>query len=233
MSLSIAIVGLGNFSKEYLSTRHNIGFWLIDQIAQHFSLDFKLNNKFNAWHCHIHQANNDLTTHLLKPNTYINLSGLPVKSFFDYYKHQLFAIKHKNKLLYDRLIVIHDDIDLPLGKIKIKFAGSSGGHNGIKDIDAKIGTIDYWRIRVGIGKPSIHAEQLVNKSHIITSHVLGVAREDEISIINKSFSKFILNIQDFLNIFSGPKDININHNHNEYILSNYDKQISKFLHKLT
>ena len=124
------IVGLGNPTSKYENTRHNIGFMLIDALKNSNFTDVS-SSKFQG---ELFKYSNLL---LLKPTTFMNLSGNSVKAVNDFYKPQ-------------RIIVIHDDIDLPFGAMKFKKGGSSGGHNGIKSIDGLIGN-DYERVRVGIG----------------------------------------------------------------------------------
>ena len=125
------IVGLGNPTSKYENTRHNIGFMLIDALKNSNFTDVS-SSKFQG---ELFKYSNLL---LLKPTTFMNLSGNSVKAVNDFYKPQ-------------RIIVIHDDIDLPFGAMKLKKGGSSGGHNGIRSIDALIGN-DYERVRIGIGR---------------------------------------------------------------------------------
>jgi aminoacyl-tRNA hydrolase len=126
----ILIAGLGNPTSKYKNTRHNVGFMLIDLLKSQNFIDVS-SAKFQG---ELFKSSNLL---LLKPSTFMNLSGNSVKAVNDFYKP-------------DRIIVIHDDLDLPLGAIKFKKGGSSGGHNGIKSIDSLIG-VDYERVRIGIG----------------------------------------------------------------------------------
>ncbi|MBR8463543.1 aminoacyl-tRNA hydrolase [Campylobacter sp. faydin G-24] len=127
----ILIVGLGNPTPKYKNTRHNVGFMLVDELKSSNFSDIS-STKFQG---ELFKYSNLL---LLKPTTFMNLSGNSVKSVSDFYKP-------------DRIIVIHDDLDLPFGAIKFKKGGSSGGHNGIKSIDSLIGN-DYERVRIGIGR---------------------------------------------------------------------------------
>ncbi|WCR53208.1 MAG: Peptidyl-tRNA hydrolase [Wolbachia endosymbiont of Ctenocephalides orientis wCori] len=144
------IVGLGNPGSKYELTYHNIGFLVVDAICkcwnfQPFSkkVDYLITSGF------IH----DKKVMLLKPYSFMNNSGIPVSKVQNFYK-----------LLLENVIVIHDDADLDLGKIKIKKGGSSGGHNGIKSIDAFISN-DYWRLRFGVGRP--------NDQRSLADHVLS------------------------------------------------------------
>ena len=128
----ILIAGLGNPAQKYADTRHNVGFMLIDEILKTGGFRELSSSKFQGEHF----KKGSLL--LLKPQTFMNLSGNSVKAVNDFYKPE-------------RIIVVHDDIDLDLGAVKFKKGGSSGGHNGIKSIDALIGT-DYERVRIGVGK---------------------------------------------------------------------------------
>ena len=141
------VVGLGNPGKEYALTRHNIGFMAADAIFSRYSFTpFK--NKFEGQIAEgIIEGEKVL---LLKPQTFMNLSGNSIAKVASFYK-----IEPKN------IIVIHDDKDLALGKIKAKIGGSAGGHNGIKNIDSQIG-IEYNRIRVGAGSPQDHHTDTIN-----------------------------------------------------------------------
>ena len=132
------LVGLGNPGTKYKKNRHNVGHMTVDMIIKKHNLKKKNKNKFGE----IYEgeiANKKIYT--LKPKDFINLSGISIKKFINFYK-----IKKEN------LIVFHDDIDLPLGKIRIKIGGGNAGHNGLKNIDELIGK-DYKRIRIGIDRP--------------------------------------------------------------------------------
>ncbi len=143
-------VGLGNPGQQYLMTRHNIGFMAIDTIG--CSYDFpSFKKKFQGEYSE-HKIN-DTAVGLLKPQTFMNLSGASVQSAMAFYK-----------LKSEQVIVIHDDLDLVPGQIKAKFGGGAGGHNGLKSIDQSIGN-NYWRLRLGIGHPG--------DRHLVTPHVLS------------------------------------------------------------
>lgn len=132
------IVGLGNPGIEYAKTRHNIGFIVIQEIAKKLNIE-KFSSKYNALYAETKIAKNKVL--LVMPQTYMNRSGTAVQGFCTFFK-----IKPED------VIAIHDDIDLETGKIKVKLGGGNGGHNGLKSIDQCIGQ-NYWRIRLGIGKP--------------------------------------------------------------------------------
>ncbi len=142
----ILIAGLGNPGETYEDTRHNIGFNIIEAIAESFNFP-SFSSKFSALVSSKIINNNKIT--LLKPQTFMNLSGEPIAKAIHFYKIEL-----------NNLIVIHDDLDLALTKVKMKIAGGSGGHNGIKSIDQQLG-LDYYRVRIGIGKP-LHKQDTSN-----------------------------------------------------------------------
>ncbi len=129
------IAGLGNPGSEYAATRHNIGFMAVDRLADGGSFS----SRFHGEVASLTLGGEKLV--LLKPHTYMNHSGRSVQAAMAFYK-----------LPPAQLVVLHDELDLPLGKIRIKLGGGANGHNGIRDIDAAIGP-DYWRIRLGIGHP--------------------------------------------------------------------------------
>ena len=132
------IIGLGNPEKKYANTRHNIGFMAVDFLAEEFNWPkFKLQNKFKA-EITLGKYNNQQII-LAKPQTYMNNSGQAVQLLKNYFKIQL-----------ENLIIIHDEIDLPLEKIRIKNGGSSAGHNGIKSVMEYLASDKFWRIRIGV-----------------------------------------------------------------------------------
>ena len=148
------IAGLGNPGEKYSHTRHNIGFLIIDKIVKNLSLSNNINNpNFKAI---VTKSQNSL---YVQPQTFMNLSGQSVLSVKNFYKIDI-----------EKIIVIHDDLDLPFGALRFKVGGGHGGHNGLKSIDELIGK-DYIRVRIGIGRPE-------NKKEI-TSYVLGNFTNDE------------------------------------------------------
>ena len=162
------LVGLGNPGKEYENTRHNIGFEIIELIADHFE-HTNFNNKFHGMYA---KLSNELM--LFKPMTYMNNSGVAVSEITKFFK-----IPQTN------IIVFHDDLDLEIGKIKIKLGGSNGGHNGLKSIDQYIGD-NYWRVRVGISKPQ-HKDQ-------VSDYVLKKFSKEQQETINLVAKKIVKNI---------------------------------------
>ncbi|MCS6942801.1 MAG: aminoacyl-tRNA hydrolase [Geminocystis sp.] len=147
------IVGLGNPGAQYEHTRHNIGFEIVDFLADKWGLVWQKSTKFQGLFTEgfVHSQKRIF---LLKPLTYMNNSGISVRAILDWYK-----------LSTNSILVVYDDMDLPFGKIRLRLSGSSGGHNGIKSIISHLGTQDFPRFRVGIGK-SVHKDATV-------SHVLG------------------------------------------------------------
>jgi PTH1 family peptidyl-tRNA hydrolase len=171
------IVGLGNPDNKYLNTRHNIGFWFIDSLVDNLRVSFNDNLK-KGFHDTNYESDG-INIKLLKPMTFINDSGTPLKNF----------IKNKN-IKPSQIIVAYDDLDLAAGKIRLKFAGGSGGHNGIKDIIEKIGTKDFWRLKIGIGKPAYKDD--------VISYVLGKPSPNDKKEITIGIENIIQNSKDLL-----------------------------------
>ncbi|PJZ82869.1 aminoacyl-tRNA hydrolase [Leptospira meyeri] len=132
------IVGLGNPGDKYKNTRHNIGFMILDALASNFGVSFKDSKKYMET---THTLEGD-KVHLLKPLEFMNLSGKATQTLANLYK-----------IPPSRILVIQDEVDLPFGKIKNKIGGGTAGHNGLKDIVAKLGSQDFHRLRFGVGKP--------------------------------------------------------------------------------
>jgi peptidyl-tRNA hydrolase, PTH1 family len=138
-------VGLGNPGPEYEATRHNAGFWWVDALAA--KLGVRLSSE-RAYHGLLARANTERgPVWLLEPMTYMNRSGQSVAALARFFK-----------IAPAEILVVHDELDVPPGQAKIKFGGGSGGHNGLKDIHAQLGTPDFWRLRLGIGHPGVKAE---------------------------------------------------------------------------
>lgn len=134
------IVGLGNIGAEYERTRHNAGFWFVDEIAAKGRASFAHERKFSGDVARLRDGAQELW--LLKPSTYMNRSGQAVVALALYYK-----------ILPTQILVVHDEVDMLPGAIKLKRGGGTAGHNGLKDIQAKLGTPDFWRLRIGVGHP--------------------------------------------------------------------------------
>ena len=139
MSLQL-IVGLGNPEQKYFPTRHNVGFWVVDLLAKKLIKTFVLNKKFESEFFE-YEFESKLF-HIMKPLSYINNSGIPIKKF----------IRNKN-IQAENILIIYDDLDLDVGKIRLKHGGGSGGHNGLNSIIEQLGSKNFWRLRIGIGKP--------------------------------------------------------------------------------
>ncbi len=142
------IVGLGNPGADYVDTRHNAGFWLIDGMAADLDLNFRFEKRYNAEICKF--RNGDSDAYLLKPQTFMNRSGQAVAVLARYYK-----------IRPEQILVLHDELDLPPGANRIKNAGGHGGHNGLRDIVNHLGGNGFFRIRIGIGHPG-DASQVIN-----------------------------------------------------------------------
>jgi PTH1 family peptidyl-tRNA hydrolase len=151
------IVGLGNPGKQYDQTRHNIGFEVIDALSDQFSIPLNQSKFKGMYGTGLHNGEKVL---LLKPLTYMNLSGESIRAIMDYYQIEL-----------EDLLVIYDDLDLPVGKIRLRQKGSPGGHNGIKSTVAHLGTQEFNRIRIGIDRPIPGMN--------VPDYVLGRFRPDE------------------------------------------------------
>ncbi|PRR83321.1 aminoacyl-tRNA hydrolase [Clostridium vincentii] len=155
------IVGLGNPGKEYKNTRHNIGFDAIDAIAKKYKIEVN-RIKFKGVYGETFIEGEKVI--ILKPSTYMNLSGESIRAVMDFYK-----VKHEN------ILVIYDDISLEVGRLRIRDKGSAGGHNGIKNIISNMGTEEFARIKIGVGQPK---GDLVN-------YVLGTVAKKERKILDE------------------------------------------------
>jgi len=134
------VVGLGNIGAEYERTRHNAGFWFVDAVARKAGTSFSSERKFHGETARLRDRGRELW--LLKPSTWMNRSGQAVVALALYYK-----------ILPTQILVAHDEVDLPPGTVKLKRGGGTAGHNGLKDIQAKLSTPDFWRLRIGVGHP--------------------------------------------------------------------------------
>ena len=158
------IVGLGNPGIRYETTRHNAGYLMVDQLADVFGAEF------NSWKGIglLARANiYDKDTLLFKPGSFMNKSGLPVASVFNFFKINI-----------SDLVVIHDDIDVPPLKVKMRLAGSCGGHNGVRDIIEYLGTDAFYRIKLGVGKPE-------EKDFVMNDWVLGRLPDEYLEALSK------------------------------------------------
>ncbi len=168
------IVGLGNPGPEYESTRHNAGFWLVDSLAAPHRLAREA--RYNALAAKTSIAGQEVW--LLEPQTFMNRSGQSVGGLARFFK-----------IAADEILVAHDELDLPPGTAKIKKGGSSGGHNGLKDITAALGTQDYWRLRIGIG----HPRELQSQQPVV-DYVLHRPRREEQLLIDQAIASSVATI---------------------------------------
>lgn len=153
----IAICGIGNPGNQYEGTRHNVGFMVLDRLAQELELHWESKSSLKV------DISKDGEHILFKPQTFVNLTGQAAADITNFYK-----VEPEN------LWVVHDDADLPLGKVNIKFGGGDAGHNGIKSIDGFLGA-NYWRIRIGIGK---------DEKGTLSDHVLSKFKDNQQEEIN-------------------------------------------------
>ncbi len=157
-------VGLGNPGAQYEDTRHNAGFWWIDQICAQTSSKTSLEAKFFG---HSGRLNGQADTWLLKPTTFMNASGRAVAALARFYK-----------IAPEAVLVIHDELDLPPGTARLKQGGGHGGHNGLKDIAAQLGSNNFWRLRLGIGHPGERSE--------VVNYVLHAPMREEMQQIESA-----------------------------------------------
>lgn len=134
------IVGLGNPGPEYEATRHNVGFWFVEQLAADNATNLRREKKFHGRYAKLNLEGHEL--HLLCPDTFMNLSGRAVQAIATYYD-----------IAPEAILIIHDELDLALGTVKLKFAGGHGGHNGLRNIIEQLHSKAFMRLRLGIGRP--------------------------------------------------------------------------------
>ena len=185
------IVGLGNIGKDYQNTRHNIGFMVLDNLCKKWDFNFTSNNKFKSEIFKTKISGSDVI--FLKPSTYMNLSGeaiLKVKNFYN--------------IDISNILVIVDDINLPIGSIRLRQKGSAGGHNGLKNIEKMLNTSDYKRLRIGVSNKFLNG--------MMVEYVLGKFSQDELNILNNLFPDINNLVLDFI------KDENFSN-----IMSKYNK----------
>lgn len=182
------IIGLGNPGKEYNNTRHNIGFMLIDEYLSNKNVSWS--PKFNGLYTNLNINNEKI--YFLKPQTYMNLSGECVREFMNYFK-----------ITPEDILVIQDDLDLPLGKYRLKYNSSDGGHNGIKSIINNLKTKEFARLKIGISEAKFDTK----------NYVLGHFNNEEQKILNEIYPILnnILNdfqkedIKSLMNNYNGVK----------------------------
>ena len=175
------IVGLGNPGDKYTSTRHNAGFWFLDQVAREYQVSFRSESKFKADIASLDYQGQRVW--LVKPATFMNLSGESLGPFAKYYQ-----------IAAENTLVVHDELDLPPGTSRYKLGGGHGGHNGLRDIFKHFAK-DFWRLRVGIGHPG-------NKDQVL-SFVMRPPSKTEQSLIDDSLDRCISTLQE---VFTGDME---------------------------
>jgi PTH1 family peptidyl-tRNA hydrolase len=168
MSSIRLIVGLGNPGREYETTRHNAGYWWVDELARLQNLGFKSEARFHGLMARGQFHDHEML--LLKPQTFMNVSGRAVGALAQFYK-----------IAPAEILVVHDELDLPPGVARLKLGGGHGGHNGLKDIIAHLGTKDFWRLRLGIGHPGERTD--------VAGHVLHDPRREERELIDEAMQR--------------------------------------------
>ena len=159
------IIGLGNPGQQYETTRHNAGFWLADHLADDFSAAFSLEKAFFAWVAKARHAGESVA--LAKPITFMNRSGQAAGALMRFYK-----------LTPEQVLVIHDELDLMPGQVKLKQGGGHAGHNGLRDIQAAFSSPNFWRLRIGVGHP-----RTLGLAQEVAAFVLNAPRREELKEI--------------------------------------------------
>jgi PTH1 family peptidyl-tRNA hydrolase len=163
------VVGLGNPGAEYAETRHNAGFWFCERLARELGAGYAKESRYHGWVAQAREAG----MWLLMPATFMNRSGQAVR-----------ALSHFYRIAPAEMLVVHDEIDLPPGRAQLRFGGGLGGHNGLKDITAHLGTQDYWRLRLGVGHPGDRNE--------VINYVLKPPRKEEGELIDATLDRALL-----------------------------------------
>ncbi len=162
------VVGLGNPGPRHTRTRHNAGFWFVEQLAARNASQFRAEAKFFGEACELSLDGHRLR--LLKPQTYMNRSGQAVAAMSRFYQ-----------LLPEAILVVHDEVDLPVGTVRLKQGGGHAGHNGVRDVIAQLGSADFVRLRIGVGHPG-HKDE-------VHDHVLHAATADEVASLRGSIDE--------------------------------------------
>lgn len=165
------IVGLGNPGAEYTETRHNAGFWFCERLARELGVSFSRESRYHGLVAKCRLAGTDFW--LLQPQTFMNRSGQSVQ-----------ALAHFYRIAPAEMLVVHDELDIPPGQLRLKFGGGLGGHNGLKDITSHLGTQDYWRLRIGIGHPGDRND--------VVNYVLKPPRKEEAGEIDAAIDRALL-----------------------------------------
>ena len=164
------LVGLGNPGPEYEATRHNAGFWFVDEVARKLGATLSPERSYFGLAARVNRSEGPLW--LLEPMTFMNLSGKSVAALARFFK-----------ISPSEILVAHDELDLLPGQVKIKLGGSAAGHNGLKDIQEQLGSADFWRLRLGIGHPGVKAE--------VVNYVLRRPPAEQREAIDKSIEQSI------------------------------------------
>ncbi len=160
------VVGLGNPGREYADTRHNAGFWFCERLARRLGVSLAVESRFHGLAGHVRPQG----VWLLLPQTFMNRSGQAVG-----------ALARFHRIAPAEILVVHDELDIPPGQLRLKFGGGLGGHNGLKDLSAHLGTQDYWRLRVGIGHPGDRND--------VVNYVLKPPRKEEQAEIDAALER--------------------------------------------
>jgi len=162
------VAGLGNPGRKYQATRHNAGFWWVERLAESAGVNLRMEARFHGRAGRLAPPHGD--GWLLLPETFMNHSGRAVSSLTTFYR-----------IAPAEVLVVHDELDLPPGTVKLKKGGGTGGHNGVSDIAAALGTKDFWRLRIGIGHPGVRDEVL--------EYVLHPPRSEERTAIDEAIAR--------------------------------------------
>lgn len=159
------VVGLGNPGARYAATRHNAGFWFVEHLAAAHDEPWRCEPKFHGWLARLSLPGGEIR--LLKPDTFMNHSGRAVA-----------AVAHYFGFAAERILIAHDELDLPVGRVRLKCGGGHAGHNGLRDTVAALGSAAFWRLRIGIGHPG--------DKHLVTPYVLSPAPAAEVAVIEEA-----------------------------------------------
>ena len=175
------IAGLGNPGDKYRNNRHNVGFMIVDGFARQNGSSWRYNSDLM---CHLIKNNDYL---LSKPAIYMNKSGESLRSVANFYR-----INPKD------VLAVYDDLDLEFGAVRLAFNGSSAGHHGVESVIVSLGTVDFGRLRIGIGKPHIQSNQPKSKEQMVIDHVLSDFTSDEKEKLGEIFNRAFEAIQSYI-----------------------------------
>jgi peptidyl-tRNA hydrolase, PTH1 family len=178
MAKNKLIIGLGNHHSKYYKTRHNVGFWLVDDIATKYQISWQNNNKFKSDIARMPAPYEN--TYLIKPCQFMNNNGISIGKIAQFYK-----------IATSDIFICYDDLDLKVGCIKLKEGGGSGGHNGLKSTFFHLGKKGFWRLRIGIDHPG--------DSSLVTEYVLSAPNKDQNVFIKEKMQEVTNNIELLLN----------------------------------